>query len=173
MALLNDFLVGSWEVDQTPREPHRTASGTHSSPGGTLCRGLVMGYRSRVSAWCSRLSFCRDQLQERERFLKAPPWGATARRPNTTYKTSLWLIRRFRGEGGDGLTNAQPIHVELTLHIAHPMESSQTPGRQASSRCGSKPHPRDNFPLFTQILLNSKLDANQRSANTATNLPPP
>ena len=34
-----------------------------------------------------------------------------------TYKTSLWLIRRFRGEKRRGLANPQPTQVEHSLSI--------------------------------------------------------
>ena len=65
--------------------PRKTELGTHSFPGGTPRKELVLGYRSRGFGACApfcplgaqdRLP-CKDPLQEWERILKAPRWEAT------------------------------------------------------------------------------------------------
>ena len=49
-----------------------------------------------------------------------PSWNChffPQRTATYTYKTSLWLIRRFRGEKRRGLANPQPTQVEHSLSI--------------------------------------------------------
>ena len=51
LALLSSVLIGFREAAHiglwAPPEPRRTAPGNHPDPGGTACKELGMGYRSR------------------------------------------------------------------------------------------------------------------------------
>ena len=82
---------GGWPI---PPEPHRTASGTHPSPGGTLCKGSAMGYRCCYRHGAHGLPSAGTNFRRGSALSKVSRWEANAqgRTTNQPYIYSMQTI---------------------------------------------------------------------------------